>query len=160
MMEHVITENRGRYTAIGALLIFLFRSRYPNRLDVSIRIGREYTQMGRVVKVIVNMLVQMFGHMVTDGIGVWATYFDRAARVIKLKMGTQDHEVKGRVCCFVGGTLRPHYRPAGDVAQAATYLGFKRNHVIKFQGVVLPNGIIADLWGPTAGRRHGGYHEE
>ncbi|CAM9103154.1 unnamed protein product [Discosporangium mesarthrocarpum] len=101
---------------------------YPNRLDdVSIRMRREYTKMGRVVKVMVDMLVKMFGHMLTDGIGVWAAYFDQAM-------------IKGGISCFVDGTLRPHCRPVGD-----------RNHGIKFLGVVLPNGITADLRGPTAG---------
>ncbi|CAN0430547.1 unnamed protein product, partial [Discosporangium mesarthrocarpum] len=35
--------------------------------------------------------------------------------------------------------------------------GIKRNHGIGFQGVVLPSGIIADLWGPTAGGCHEDY---
>ncbi|CAM9644407.1 unnamed protein product, partial [Discosporangium mesarthrocarpum] len=60
-------------------------------------------------------------------------------------------------CRFIDGTLRPHCRPIGDVAQAATFSGYRRRHVIKFQGVVPPNGPIDDLWGPTAESRHGDY---
>ncbi|CAM9917375.1 unnamed protein product, partial [Discosporangium mesarthrocarpum] len=68
----------------------------------------------------------------------------------------QDHEVKGRVCCFVDAILRPHCRPIHDVAQATIYSEHKSNHHFKFQGVVLPSGIIADLWGPTVERCHDG----
>ncbi|CAM9401319.1 unnamed protein product [Discosporangium mesarthrocarpum] len=86
-----------------AFLVFLFRLRYPNRLDdVSIRMGRKYTQMRRVVKDMVDILVKMFGHMPTDGIGVWATHFDRGTSVIRPKAVVEE------ICCFVDGTLRPH----------------------------------------------------
>ncbi|CAM9490754.1 unnamed protein product [Discosporangium mesarthrocarpum] len=107
--------------------------------------GREYSQVGRVVKMMVKMLIQMFGHMLTSGIGL-----------IRVKTGMQAHQAKGRVCYFVDSTLRPHFRPLADVAQAVTYSGHKGNHRIKFQGV-LPIGITADLWGPVVGRRHDGY---
>ncbi|CAM9378497.1 unnamed protein product [Discosporangium mesarthrocarpum] len=124
--------------------------RYPNRLDdVSIRMRRKYTQMGRVVKVVGDMLVNMVGHMLTDGI---------TASEIRAKTGMLDHEVKGKICCFVYGTLRPHCRLVGDVTQAATFSRPKRNHGIELQVVVLPQKRNhCDLWGPTAGRRRDGY---
>ena len=34
------------------------------------------------------------------------------------------------------------------------YSGHKRIHCLKFQSVVAPNGLIANLYGPIAGRRH------
>ena len=34
------------------------------------------------------------------------------------------------------------------------YNGHKRVHAIKFQSVVAPNGLIANLFGPVEGRRH------
>ncbi|CAM9994667.1 unnamed protein product [Discosporangium mesarthrocarpum] len=43
------------------------------------------------------------------------------------------------------------------MAQVATYAGYERNHGIKFQGVVLPNAIIGDLWCPISGRCHAGH---
>ena len=38
--------------------------------------------------------------------------------------------------------------------QRVMYNGHKRVHAMKFQSVVLPNGIIANLAGPYEGRRH------
>ena len=43
-------------------------------------------------------------------------------------------------------------RPARD--QRAYYNGHKRKHAIKVQGVVTPDGIVVDLFGPELGARH------
>ena len=53
---------------------------------------------------------------------------------------------------FIDGTLRPIRRP--EKRQRAVYNGHKRVHALKFQAVALPNGIIANLFGPVEGRRH------
>lgn len=53
---------------------------------------------------------------------------------------------------FVDGTLRPIARPKKN--QRVVYNGHKRVHGIKFQSVVLPNGLIGNLDGPYEGRRH------
>ncbi|CAN0478376.1 unnamed protein product [Discosporangium mesarthrocarpum] len=98
--------------------------------------GREYSQMGRVFKIMVKMLVQKYGHMFTNGIGVWTTHTERAASVIRPKTGMQAHQDKGRIRYFVDGAFKPNGRPLDDVAQAATYSGHKRKHGIKFQGVL------------------------
>ncbi|CAM9600859.1 unnamed protein product [Discosporangium mesarthrocarpum] len=102
-------------------------------------------------------MVQKFGHTLINAIGVWTTYFEREARVIRAKTGMLARQDNGRICCFVDGRLRPHCRPLDNVAQAATYSGYKRNHGTEFQGVGLPNGIIANLWGPVFGHRPDGY---
>ncbi|CAM9488932.1 unnamed protein product [Discosporangium mesarthrocarpum] len=65
--------------------------------------------------------------------------------------------VKWRVCSVVEGTLWPHCKPRHDAEQKSSYSGHKRTNGIKFQGVVLPNGIISDLWGPVVGRRDASY---
>ncbi|CAM9808754.1 unnamed protein product [Discosporangium mesarthrocarpum] len=94
-----------------------------------------------------DMLVTMFGHMLTDGIGVWPIYFDQAASEFRAKMGMQYHEGEGRICCSVDVTLRrPHCSLVDDVAQVGIYPEYKRNHGLNLQGAVLPNDIIADLW--------------
>jgi hypothetical protein len=53
---------------------------------------------------------------------------------------------------FVDGTLRPVCRPKNN--QRILYNGHKRVHGIKFQSVVTPNGMIANMCGPYEGRRH------
>ena len=50
---------------------------------------------------------------------------------------------------FVDGTVRPIARP--DENQRVVYNGHKRVHALKFQSVALPNGIIANMYGPVGG---------
>lgn len=50
------------------------------------------------------------------------------------------------------GTLRPICKPR--LHQRDCYNGHKRVHGLKFQAVSLPNGLIANLYGPVEGRRH------
>lgn len=49
---------------------------------------------------------------------------------------------------FVDGTVRPVCRP-GTLNQRLLYNGHKRVHGIKFQSVVTPNGMIANMYGPV-----------
>ena len=53
---------------------------------------------------------------------------------------------------FVDGTVRPACRPGHN--QRIIYNGHKRIHALKFQSVVAPNGLIANLFGPVEGCRH------
>ena len=52
---------------------------------------------------------------------------------------------------FVDGTVRPITRPGEN--QRLLYNGHKRVHGLKFQSLVLPNGLIAHLYGPV-GKPH------
>ena len=53
---------------------------------------------------------------------------------------------------FIDGTVRPICRPGQN--QSVVYNGHKRVHSLKFQSVVAPNGLIANLYGAVEGRRH------
>ena len=55
---------------------------------------------------------------------------------------------------FVDGTVRPICRP--KTHQRIVYNGHmrKRVHSLKFQSVVIPNGLIANLSGPYEGKKH------
>ena len=50
--------------------------------------------------------------------------------------------------CFVDGTVRPISRP--DENQRVVYNRHKRVHGLKFKSVVIPNGLIAHLYGSLA----------
>ena len=50
---------------------------------------------------------------------------------------------------FVDGTVRPVCRPEHN--QWIIYNGHKRIHAGKFQSVVAPSGLIANLFGPVEG---------
>ena len=48
--------------------------------------------------------------------------------------------------------MRAISRPG--IHQRALYNGHKRYHALKFQSVVAPSGLIANLYGPVEGKRH------
>ena len=53
---------------------------------------------------------------------------------------------------FVDGTVRQISRPGDN--QHLVYNGHKRVPALKFQAVVIPSGLVANLYGPIEGRRH------
>jgi hypothetical protein len=53
---------------------------------------------------------------------------------------------------FIDGTVRKIARPKTN--QRTMYNGYKRVHAMKFQSVVVPDGLIANLSGPYEGKRH------
>ncbi|KAH7963649.1 hypothetical protein HPB52_022317 [Rhipicephalus sanguineus] len=53
---------------------------------------------------------------------------------------------------FIVGTARPICRPSQD--QRLYFSGHKRLHVLKYQSLMCPNGLICQLDGPYPGRRH------
>ena len=52
---------------------------------------------------------------------------------------------------FVDGTVRAISCPG--IHQRVLYNGHKIYHALKFQSVVAPNGLIANLYGPVEGKR-------
>ena len=52
---------------------------------------------------------------------------------------------------FIDGTVRPVCRPT---VNQRMYNGHKKIHALKFQSVVIPNGIIGNMYGPIEGKRH------
>ena len=54
---------------------------------------------------------------------------------------------------FIYGTVTTCCRPG--INQILVYNGHRRVHSINFQSVVTPSGLIANLFGPVEGRKHG-----
>ena len=52
---------------------------------------------------------------------------------------------------FIDGTVRPVCRPT---VNQRMYNGHKKIHALKFQSVVIPNGIIGNMYGPIEGKCH------
>ncbi|KAH7955701.1 hypothetical protein HPB52_002899 [Rhipicephalus sanguineus] len=53
---------------------------------------------------------------------------------------------------FIDGTARPICWPSQD--RRLYFSGHKRLHVLKYQSLMCPNGLICQLDGPYTGRRH------
>lgn len=55
---------------------------------------------------------------------------------------------------FVDGTVIRIARPSNNAIQRAVYNGHKRSHALKFQPIVLPDGLAIHVDGVHEGRRH------
>ena len=98
--------------------------------------------------VVMNKLFSNHDHLLKTFNQYWLApnQLDRYAAAIHIRGAPLDFSWG-----FVDGTVRPEFRSGQD--QQVLYNGHKRVHSIKFQSVVAPNGLIANLFGPV-GCRH------
>ena len=74
------------------------------------------------------------------------------ACTVDIKVAPYMLGIAGDCWGFMDGTVRPICRPGKN--QRVVYNGRKRIDALKFQSVVAPIGLIANLYGPVEGRRH------
>ena len=97
-----------------------------------------------IYNIVLDYIYNTQGHRITQ----WNnTIFDpvsleRYAAAIADKGAALDNCIG-----FIDGTVRPICHP-GEF-QRVVYNGHKRVHALKFQSVTLPNGMIANMYGPV-----------
>ena len=148
--EKLSCYNRISVGGIEALCIFLKRFAYPCRYtDMIYRFGRPAPQLCMISNLVMDHIYNNFRHLLDSFNQAWLApqqlqYF---ADAIHAK-GAPLQNYWG----FIDGTVRPICRPQQN--QRILYNGHKRVHALKFQSVVTPNGLIANLSGPYEGKRH------
>lgn len=149
--DKLVIENGCTVSGIDALCILLKRFSYPCRLmELERFFVRPKTTISMIINTLVDLLYANHKHRLTfDARNSWV---DNA----HLQLYADTIHNKGaplpNVFGFIDGTVRPICRPT--TGQRVCYNGHKRIHSIKFQSVVIPNGLIAHLYGPLEGRRH------
>ncbi|XP_064653070.1 uncharacterized protein LOC135503424 [Lineus longissimus] len=132
------------------LCMLLRRLVYPNRL---LELEREFGRPKSVLSEIITTVLE----------DIYLRFHTKFSSLEQPWMGRdQLHEFANAVhekgaplsnCWgFIDGTPRQICRPKYN--QRACFSGHKIYHCIKFQSVVAPNGLIANLFGPVEGRRH------
>jgi len=113
------------------------------------KFGRPVAEISMISNKMLDFLYDNFHHKLRDMNQAWIAPH-------KLREYADAVYAKGAALefCwgFVDGTVRPICRPSQH--QRAVYNGHKRVHALKFQSVVAPNGLIANMFGPMEGRRH------
>ena len=130
--------------------ILLKRYSYPYRyLDLIPRLGRPVPELCMIANHVMNFIYERWHHLLTSINQPWlclanlkryANYIPQSGAPLENWWG------------FVNGTVRSVSRPGEG--QRQLYNGHKRVHGIKFQSIVCPDGMIANLYGPTEGRLH------
>lgn len=146
--EKYVCENRTTASGIEGLLILLRRLTYPNRLcELEKEFGRSKTELSLLFNVVLKDLYDRFHHKVTSL--EQANWLDLQgySRAIQAR-GSPVPNCWG----FIDGTNMNTCRPI--YGQQSVYSGHKRQHCLKFQGIMTPCGIIAHMFGPIEGSRH------
>ena len=127
------------------LLLLLKRLTYPCRLsDLIPRFGRSVPEMSLILAEVIDHISNEKGHLLRSLDQPWLQpqNLEKFAEAVHSK-GAALTNCWG----FIDGTVRPICRPAEH--QRVMYNGHKRVHAIKFQSLVAPNGLIANLFGPV-----------
>ena len=130
---------------IEALCITLRRFAYQCRYsDLIPRFGRSVPELSMISNLVMNTIYEEHHHRLTQWNNTLlnSPLLESYARAIDLK-GSPLSNCFG----FIDGTVRPICRPEQN--QRIVYNGHKRVHGLKYQSVVLPNGMIANMYGPV-----------
>ena len=141
----IVTYNGLVVQSIQALCIFLKRFTYPCRYgDMISSFARSVPQLSIITNHMVDLIYNQWHHLLT-------TYTHNLLSPANLVRYADVVHRFGAVLnnCwgFIDGTVRPVCRPG--VNQRVLYNCHKRVHSIKFQSVVLPNGLVGNciaLW--------------
>jgi len=128
-----------------ALCITLRRFSYPCRYsDLIPRFGRPVPELSMISNLVMDTIYQEHSHRLTQWNNTLLNppLLESYARAIYSK-GSPLLNCFG----FIDGTVRPICRPEQN--QRIVYNGHKRVHGLKYQSVVLPNGMIANMYGPV-----------
>ena len=108
------------------------------------RFGRSVPELSLILHEVSNFIYTNHGYLLIDLDQPWlnSNHLENFARAVYEK-GTALENCWG----FVDGTVRPICRPGEN--QRVMYNGHKRVHALKFQSVVAPNGLIANLYRPV-----------
>jgi hypothetical protein len=147
--SEVRAAQRSCFPADKALFITLRRLSYPTRLcDLSREFGISEAQISICVDKVVDIIYNKWQHLLEfHGSRFGAQQLQRFAAMTR-QVGCP----LGGCVGFIDGTMRPSCRP--QLHQRLVFSGHKRQHGLKFQAVVTPDGIISHLGGPYTATRH------
>ena len=146
----IVCKNGTAVSGLEGLCILLRRLAYPNRLeDLEIVFNRPKYELSYIINAVLDLLHELHSDKLRNLNQAWLDegHLRMYADAI-YSLGAPLPNCWG----FVDGTIRPICRPSEN--QTIVYSGHKRVHGLKFQSVVTPNGMIANLYGPVEARRH------
>jgi len=122
------------------LCILLKRLAYPCRYsDMIPRFGRPAPVLSMITNEVLDFVYETHKDKILD----WNHDLLHPNKLQRYAKGAALDNCFG----FIDGTVRPIARPG--VNQRIVYNGHKRVHSLKFQSLALPNGIIANMYGPV-----------
>ena len=143
--ESIRCKQRSICGGIEGLCMLLRRLSYPCRYgDMIQRFAKSVPLFSMSTNILIDHICAFHGRRLTQ----WNLYILSPDH---LEMYTATIRSRGSPLenCFgfIDGTVRPIARPGEN--QRFVYNGHKRVNALKFQSVVLPNGLIGNMYGPV-----------
>ena len=140
----------------------LYRFAFPSTLHkLEVMFGRASTSCSLIVTHGVELLYARFGARLAkfDVVLVLQRihlYYEAISRKSGGAVDTCFGLIDGTLHCTTRPGVKTRIRGIrnNNNIQRAVYNGHKRHHGIKFQSIVLPDGLVAQMFGPVEGRRH------
>ncbi|EIM80348.1 uncharacterized protein STEHIDRAFT_162765 [Stereum hirsutum FP-91666 SS1] len=138
------------FSSVEALCILLYRFRMDADIhDITSRFDRSSCAVSMVINDLLLFLDDTWSHLLGfDSDRLLSRQKIRAYAAAIHAAGAPTETVWGFIDCTIRRICRPSY------LQRIAYSGYKHFHAMKYQGVVLPNGLFANLFGPFEGRRN------
>ena len=148
--ENIACSQRSTYESVEGLCIFLNTLSYPYRFTNMVPLfGHNPTEICLIFNDVLHFIYQHHHHRLQS----WDLNFLQPRFLQSYADAVSQKGAPLNNCFgFVDGTLISICRPS--LCQRQVYNVHKRVHDIKFQSIVLPNGLIGNLVGPWEGRRH------
>ena len=108
------------------------------------RFARPVPVLSMVTNKVLNHLYQIRGHRLTQ----WNDTILHPQALEQYAEAIHDKGAPLQNCFgFIDGTVRPISRPRDN--QRRVYNGHKCVHALQFQSVMIPDGLIAKMYGPV-----------
>jgi hypothetical protein len=172
------TTHGCKFSSHEIVLVSLCRLAYPLRwTDVMAFFpGLSRIQCIRAFYWFVNYMIENWGYLILNNREFWRPYLQSSAQAIRDKLqvlprentrlffNNPNEEMGFNVFGFIDNTLLAMCRPGGggnegenapritqDI-QRAWWTGWKKIHGLKWQSVILANGMDFEVWGPVSVR--------
>lgn len=160
-------DNRMKFSGETVLIVGMFAcSRPRTEEDIAYEFGfSNQSVVSRILALFYDIFLERYAHLIQDesddAFLIWTPYV--RTFVNRIRMQWPDYPEDMADCgCFVDGSANYTCRPIqrddhsllGLDTQRAWYNSYYGNHGQKFQGVVAPNGLFLQMWGPVSIRVH------
>ena len=170
-----------KFTSEEIMLISLIRLSWPHRWsDVRKSFpDRSRNELQLAFYWFLDFMINNWGYLITNNREYWLPFLEESAEAIRNKLATLPNEgnrlffdaagtITGfAIALFIDNTIFAMCRPGGGpmtdgeqaqriskLMQQAFWTGWKKLHGLKWQTVLLANGMDFEVWGPASVRRN------
>jgi nuclease HARBI1 len=165
-----------RFTCQEVLMISLMRLAYPHRwTDICDSFpNRSPSQCQKAFYWFLDFMIFNWGYLLLNNMEYWLDTLPLSAEAIRMKLANLPNEDNRlyleeddfSICAFIDNTLIAMCRPGGPITggegaervpkivQQAWWTGWKKLHGLKWQTVLLANGMDLNVWGPVSCRHN------